>query len=578
MALPVSLFPKFRGADAFVCVFAPRFALARVARLCGRAGLALVFYCLLTLVPASAQDGAYFDAFLGLAYSPEQNLSFGGSEFGQGLGSLTTRSATVDGDMVKSFGAALGYKFDGLPLRLELGFDHQADFDLDAKDASNTRYFGQFQSTAALAGLKAELPLGPGLLPYVGAQLGYAWNDGAGLNAANLLAQTGEDRQIARLEGNSALAWGLEAGVAYPLTTKTVLELGYGYSDRGRLELDETFAGSWNDGGVEKETSGALTSSGLRLRDHRIKLGLRHAFGRDERPDPAFDEAITVASRYAVGYGQGHLEYVTIDVSGSPNIKAETKAKSMRALVLESDWQVDQGLFLVDAQGRFGLIMDGHHSQVAYAGDDRTAPTDYVTGEVLDDYWLSANLALGHSFDTTLGKDGNPLSQSLSLTPLLGLRAAQQRARFSGSQVQIGTGAGGALYENSLYDATWLTGWAGGVAELRGADYRIALRGEFHRGLYEAKANWSRALDLPQPTSFEHRSDDAWGTSVSLRAEKDLGNGLRLTLGGEVSEFWAVNGDNTGSFGSSTNPQLGGKLKSAYSEIFSVSAGLVFGL
>ncbi len=565
MALPVYSFLNSRIFSAL----RPGLSFAH----CSLAVLAFAGQC---LAPAAAQDGAYFDAFLGLGYSPEHSLTFGGSEVGQGLGGLGSRKAMVDGDAVKSFGGALGYKFDGLPLRLELGFDHQADFDLDAKDLSNTRYFGQFQSTAALAGLKAELPLGPGLLPFVGAQVGYAWNDGAGLNAANLLAQTGQDRQIARLEGNGALAWGLEAGLAYPITTKTVLELGYGYSDRGILELDETFAGSWDDGGVEKDTSGSLTSSGLRLRDHRIKLGLRHAFGRDERPDPAFDEATKVASRYAVGYGQGHLEYTTTDVSGSPNIKAETKAKSMRALVLESDWQVDQGLFLVDAQGRFGLIMDGQHSQVAYAGNDRTAPADFVTGEVLDDYWLSANLALGHSFDTSFDNDGNTLGQSLSFVPMFGVRAAQLRARFAGSEVQIGSV--GALYENSLYDASWLTGWAGGMAELRGADYRIALRGEFHRGLYEAKAHWSRALDLPQPTSFEHRSDDAWGTSVSLRAEKDLGNGLRLTLGGELSEFWAVNGDSTGSFGASTNPQLGGKLKSAYSEIFSLSAGLVFGL
>jgi opacity protein-like surface antigen len=527
---------------------------------------------------ALAQDGAYFDAYLGYGYSPEQSLAFAGTEIGQGLGALASRQAQVAGDAVKSFGAAFGYKFDGLPLRLELGFDHQADFDLDANDSSGASYFGQYQSTAALAGLKAELPLGPGLLPYLGAQLGYAWNDGAGLNAANLLGQTGQDRQIARLEGNGALAWGLEAGVAFPVTAKTVLELGYGYSDRGSLDLSQNFAGSWDDAGTEKDTSGQLTSDALRLRDHRIKLGLRHAFGRDERPNPMFDEDMKVASHYAVGYGQGHLEYMTTDVSGSPNIKAETKAKSMRALVLESGWQVDQGLFLVDAQGRFGLIMDGRHSRVAYAGDDRTAPTTYVTGEVLDDYWLSANLALGHSFDTTLGKDGNSLSQSLSLIPMLGVRAAQQRARFSGSQVKVGTGAGSALYENSLYDARWFTGWAGGEAALQGADYRIALRGEFHRGLYDAKANWSRALDLPQPTSFEHRSDDAWGTTVSLQAERDLGNGLRLVLGGEVSEFWAVNGDNTGSYAGSTNPQLGGKLKSAYSEIFSVNAGLVFGL
>lgn len=567
MAMPVLIFPRFQA-------LRQRKAFAIAAR-CGVAGLVSA---LVMSGPSLAQNGAYFASHLGLGFSPEQSLTMIGQETGQGLGALGQQNAQVASDSLTSFGAALGYRRENLPLRFELGFDHQADFDLDALDASGGSYFGQFQSTAALAGLKAELPLGAGIMPYLGAQLGYAWNDGAGLNAANILGQAGQDRQIARLDGNGALAWGLEAGLAYPVTPKTVIEIGYSYSDRGSLDLDQGFAGSWLDGAIEKDTSGQLTSDGLRLRNHRVKLGLRHAFGRDERPNPALGQDVEVASRYALGLGQGHLEYMTTDVSGTPNIKAETKAKSMRALVLESGWQVDQGLFLVDVQGRFGLIMNGQHSRVAYAGDDRTAATDYVTGDVLDDYWLAGNLALGHSFDTSDGKDGNPLSQSLSITPMLGLRTAQQRARFSGSEILVGSGAGGPLYENSLYDARWTTGWAGGEVELRGEDYRFAIRGEFHRGLYAAEANWSRALDLPQPKSFTHRSDDAWGTTVSLQAEKDLGNGLRLVLGGELSEFWAVNGDNTGSYGSSTNPQLGGKLKSAYSEVFSLNGGLVFGL
>lgn len=97
-----------------------------------------------------------------------------------------------------------------------------------------------------------------GMVPYVGAGVGLAYHRMGDVRGdVGPTSQSGGD--------NTALAWSLMAGVAYQLSERAILDIGYRYIDLGsarsgsdpvlpRLEIDD-------------------------MRAHEIKIGLRYHFG-----------------------------------------------------------------------------------------------------------------------------------------------------------------------------------------------------------------------------------------------------------------------------------------------------------
>lgn len=97
-----------------------------------------------------------------------------------------------------------------------------------------------------------------GMVPYVGAGIGVAYH-----RMGDVQGDAGPTTQSGG--SNTALAWSLMAGVAYQLSERAILDIGYRYIDLGSVRAD-------NDPVLPR-----LEIDDMRA--HEIKIGLRYHFG-----------------------------------------------------------------------------------------------------------------------------------------------------------------------------------------------------------------------------------------------------------------------------------------------------------
>ncbi len=143
--------------------------------------------------------------------------------------------------MMLAFGAKI-FNF-----RTELAFQGHAEAtDKVIDNAVKNR----LQTYAGFINAFYDIPTGIALTPYVGAGIGMAHNK-----------TTLSDNVIKYSNSNWSFAWQLALGLNYPLTENLIADLGYRYTDYGRVNLV-------NENGIKYKNDD--------IRMHNIMLGLRY--------------------------------------------------------------------------------------------------------------------------------------------------------------------------------------------------------------------------------------------------------------------------------------------------------------
>ena len=170
-------------------------------------------------------------------------------------------------------GASTPVKYGKLRTELEFGWND------DAKDSHNSF----FQSTsnpynyklenklsvyATMINVYYDIDTGTKFTPYVGAGLGMAHLKNKATVSASL---GGQPLSLNDTEEENHLAWNIGFGMNYALTDNLSLDLGYRYSDYGRIKkaISYTFA-------TPRGTMFAAAK--VKVTAHEALLGLRYAF------------------------------------------------------------------------------------------------------------------------------------------------------------------------------------------------------------------------------------------------------------------------------------------------------------
>ncbi len=195
------------------------------------------------------------------------------------------------------FDAGIGYRFNPM---------FRTDFTLGympSLQASGTISGGVLNGFSGSAGVKSLLGLANGYLdlngvmpnmfgpfqPYLDAGIGFANNSMGGFTAKN-----GAGLGVA-VNGSTQtnFAWGVGAGVAYPITPNLSLDLAYKYVDLGGLKTGTTGAVL----GVPTAMTAGANSNDLNV--HLVTLGLRWSFSAPPPPPPALAPVAAPVARPA---------------------------------------------------------------------------------------------------------------------------------------------------------------------------------------------------------------------------------------------------------------------------------------
>jgi Opacity protein and related surface antigens len=237
----------------------------------------LVLLCLMALPGiASASDskpvGVYVGGHLGMGFLNQSDRSFRDSETG------FSYSPGDDSDTVFGGGISVGYDFShrvGLPIRLEL--DYTARSEGEAKNRANIleqssgKTFGttkkdKISLQTLMVNAWVDIPTGTAVTPYLGGGIGFGFvNYKSNLNFVDLTAGT-ESGSESGSTNETNFAWSLGAGVAYDITERWTVDLGYRYIDAGEASV------SFSEGG---DTWG---KSKVKAQTHDVMLGVRYTF------------------------------------------------------------------------------------------------------------------------------------------------------------------------------------------------------------------------------------------------------------------------------------------------------------
>lgn len=169
--------------------------------------------------------------------------------YGKGKADLEASAAAKKSyhisDGVPGLALAFGTKIHDF--RAELAVQGNTGF---SKNIIDGAVKAKVQNYAGFFNLYYDIPTNTALTPYVGAGIGLAHNK-ATLN----------DSYVKYHNSNSSLAWQLAAGLNYALTDNWVADLGYRYTDYGKVNVV-------NENGVKYKVDD--------IRIHNVTLGLRY--------------------------------------------------------------------------------------------------------------------------------------------------------------------------------------------------------------------------------------------------------------------------------------------------------------
>ncbi|MBG0789169.1 MAG: porin family protein [Desulfovibrionaceae bacterium] len=182
-------------------------------------------------------------------------------------GRVITNSTGADVDFddqsEDTFGGALalGYDFQprlDIPIRAELEYAYRAPFKVTDEPGAGFDYDSEFEDFHTLfLNVFLDIRTGTPFTPYVGGGVGMA-------TLRSWMQWTGPGTNLVGSKKTTTnLAWNLGAGIAYGLTDDWSLDLGYRYSDFGR---------------VESGTIAGVYANESHLTAHEMLLGVRYSF------------------------------------------------------------------------------------------------------------------------------------------------------------------------------------------------------------------------------------------------------------------------------------------------------------
>jgi OmpA-OmpF porin, OOP family len=194
----------------------------------------------------------------------------------------TTQPTSLDTSFI--FGAGIGYRFTPA-YRADITLDDIPDLTGNGHNSGvpGVRSHSRISSLVALANGYVDFNgiwnvFGP-FQPYIGAGIGLAHTD-LGTTSLTGTALNGINISGASLSGNTTthFAWGIGAGVGYPINQNWTLDLGYKYLDLGEMRSGATL----------NRPIGALTVTPIKadLQVHTIMLGIRYTFSAPAAPPP----------------------------------------------------------------------------------------------------------------------------------------------------------------------------------------------------------------------------------------------------------------------------------------------------
>lgn len=214
---------------------------------------------LITKSKASA-EGWYLRGDIGYVHNKRPEADFA-------AGALTGGFVREGFDNAPGFGIGLGYRFNA-NFRADLTADY---FSARFKGVAPTPTFGtvsimdrgELQSTTVLLNGYLDFGTAAGFTPYVGAGIGFAYNDFSGYERTTYNTATGVETWQPLIGGDDySFAWALMAGVNYRISSNAAVDLGYRYVSRGDLRTRNFAAGA----GADVESIGA----------HEVRLGVRY--------------------------------------------------------------------------------------------------------------------------------------------------------------------------------------------------------------------------------------------------------------------------------------------------------------
>lgn len=145
-----------------------------------------------------------------------------------------------DDDLTAAAAAYIGYRFEEIPLRLDIEGGHRFRFDYDARNvngAAVTGYENNVDTTYALVNLGWEIRHFGDLVPYLGASVGWARNNSE-VERNNLAAGiTGTENEV------DNLALGAMVGVDWHFAESWGTGIGYRYINLGEVDTGPLAAG-----------------------------------------------------------------------------------------------------------------------------------------------------------------------------------------------------------------------------------------------------------------------------------------------------------------------------------------------
>ncbi len=158
-----------------------------------------------------------------------------------GRGFANTLNLQNDSDQVAGLGAAIGYKWNNLPLHSEIEVTHRFRFDFDTRDDgpgdADTGYEANVDTTAVLFNLLYDFRLEGSFTPYFGGTLGWARNSA---DTERRVINTGV--LTSKETSTDNLAWGGMAGVVWDFGERWGADFAYRYINLGEVDTG-VFAG-----------------------------------------------------------------------------------------------------------------------------------------------------------------------------------------------------------------------------------------------------------------------------------------------------------------------------------------------
>ena len=267
------------------------------------------------------------------------------------------------------------------------------------------------------------------------------------------------------------------------------------------------------------------------------------------------------------GYRTGRLRWnIAGDTSGqNPNVLSELTWDKLQMATIDGGLRYtsqDPSFkhLRLEGSGYYGYAISGDNQDSDYELDNRTNEFSRSNNSGDGGAAWGAKAAIGYEIPVVETRSGFAVKG----TPLVGYQYHGQRMRATeGNQTVCGTApsfgfdcTGFPLGPfdglNSHYNATWTGAFLGLETEFSYGDvHRLRLRGEYGYMDYKASARWNLREEFRQDNSFKH---DATGSGGTLQAEYryGLGDGLGLTMSGELTRFEATDGTDTTFFADNT--------------------------